>query len=219
MYLRLLKNLLKSWPLIGFAFCGKNTLIARPRYIHCASRISIGSDVYVGKDSSLCIVQRPDGNRGEIVIGDRVWVTSRLTLYSELKVVIEDNVLIAGGVFISDASRGHATAELPYRDQPNETAAPIIIGEGSWLGQNCVILPGVHIGRRCIVGANSVVTKSLPPGSVAVGAPAKIVKQWNWEAKAWQKPAKAEAVATTFASPEVLAELPPPLDPDLRVAA
>src|SRR5690606_24006917 len=90
------------------------------------------------------------------------------------------------------------TAEIPYRDQPNQDAAEIVIGEGSWLGQNCVILPGVTIGRRCIVGSNSVVTTSLPSGSVAVGAPARVVKQWDWEAKVWRKVARAsrEAAAT-----------------------
>lgn len=190
-----IKNLLKNWPLPRFARCGKNTIISRPRYVNTPRRISMGSDVYIGKGSSLCIVQGAKGQLGEIQVGNRVWVTSRLTVYSEKRVVIEDNVLIAGGVFISDASRGHATAEVPYRDQPNEDAAEIVIGEGSWLGQNCVIMPGVMIGRRCIVGSNSVVTTSLPPGSVAVGAPARIVKQWDWEAKVWRKIARTSPEA------------------------
>lgn len=190
-----IKNLLKSWPLPRFASCGKNTVIARPRYVNTPRRIRMGADVYIGKGSSLCIVRGADGRPGEIKVGDRVWVTSRLTVYAEKRVVIEDNVLIAGGVFISDASRGHATAEVPYRDQPNEDAAEIVIGEGSWLGQNCVIMPGVKIGRRCIIGSNSVVTRSLPPGSVAVGAPARIVKQWDWEAKVWRKIAKTSPEA------------------------
>lgn len=190
-----IKNLLKNWPLPRFAACGKNTLVCRPRYVSEPGRISLGSDVYIGKGSSLCIVPGADGQPGHIEIGDRVWVTARLTLYSEKRVVIEDNVLIAGGVFISDASRGHATAEIPYRDQPNEPAQEIVIGEGSWLGQNCVIMPGVHIGRRCIVGSNSVVTTSLPPGSVAVGSPARIVKQWDWEAKVWRKVARPKPAA------------------------
>jgi acetyltransferase-like isoleucine patch superfamily enzyme len=195
MNLTTIKNLLKSWPLPRFASCGRNTVFARPRYVSIPGRISMGSDVYVGKHSSLCVVPGADGTPGEIKIGNRVWITSRLTVYAEKSVVIEDNVLIAGGVFISDASRGHSTAELPYRDQPNEDAAAITIGEGSWLGQNVVIMPGVTIGRRCIIGSNSVVTTSLPPGSVAVGAPARIVKQWDWEAKVWRKCPRPVAAA------------------------
>jgi acetyltransferase-like isoleucine patch superfamily enzyme len=195
MNLLTIKNLLKSWPMPRFAACGKDTVFARPRYVSHPGRISMGSDVYVGKHSSLCVVPGADGTLGEIKIGNRVWITSRLTLYSEKSVVIEDNVLIAGGVFISDASRGHATAELPYRDQPNEDAAAITIGEGSWLGQNVVIMPGVTIGRRCIIGSNSVVTTSLPAGSVAVGAPARVVKQWDWEEKVWKKCPKRVAAA------------------------
>lgn len=193
MKLSALKNLLKSWPLPGFAACGPGTLVARPRYVNSPKRIWLGADVYIGKGSSLCIVAGADGRLGEIRVGNRVSVTARLTIYAEKRVVIEDSVLIAGGVFISDASRGHSTAEIPYRDQPNEAAAEIVIGEGSWLGQNCVIMPGVVIGRRCIIGSNSVVTASLPPGSVAVGAPARIVKQWDWAAKTWRKVGRPRA--------------------------
>jgi acetyltransferase-like isoleucine patch superfamily enzyme len=190
-----LKNFVKCWPMPRFAACGVNAHFARPRYVAHPHRIRVGRETYIGNGSSLCVVAKADGSLGEIEIGDRVWITGRLTVYAEKKVVIEDNVLIAGGVFISDASRGHATAELPYRDQPNENAAPIVIGEGSWLGQNCVIMPGVTIGRRCIVGSNSVVTASLPPGAVAVGAPARIIKQWDWEAKLWRKMARSRFAA------------------------
>ena len=77
-----------------------------------------------------------------------------------------------------------------------------MIGEGSWLGQNCVIMPGVVIGRRCIVGSNSVVTTSLPPGSVAVGAPARIIKQWDWEAKLWRKTIRTGHAAEDRRAPD-----------------
>jgi acetyltransferase-like isoleucine patch superfamily enzyme len=194
MTLTALKNFLKCWPLPRFASCGENVVFARPRYIAHAGRVSVGDDSYLGKGSSLCVVPGKQG-LGEIRVGKRVWVTGRLTIYSECSVTLEDNVLIAGGVFISDASRGHATAEMPYRDQPNEDAAPIVIGEGSWLGQNCVVMPGVTIGRRCIIGSNSVVTTSLAPGSVAVGAPARVVKQWDWEAKVWRKVPRGSVAA------------------------
>lgn len=196
-----------------FAACGKNAHFARPRYVSYPRRISVGREAYIGKGSSLCVVPAADGSLGEIVIGDRVWVTARLTVYAEKKVVIEDNVLIAGGVFISDASRGHATAEVPYRDQPNEDAAEIVIGEGSWLGQNVVILPGVKIGRRCIVGSNSVVTTSLPAGCVAVGSPARIVKQWDWEAKLWRKVARAARAEAHVPSLEPSSVAPTPVEP------
>lgn len=195
-----------------FAACGKNAHFARPRYVSYPQRISLGRDAYVGKGSSLCVVPAADGSLGEIVIGERVWVTARLTVYAEKKVVIEDNVLIAGGVFISDASRGHSTAEVPYRDQPNEDAAEIVIGEGSWLGQNVVILPGVTIGRRCIVGSNSVVTTSLPAGCVAVGSPARIVKQWDWEAKLWRKVARASRAEAQASAPAELPVAPTTVD-------
>jgi acetyltransferase-like isoleucine patch superfamily enzyme len=197
-----LKNFVKCWPMPRFAACGPRAHFARPRYVAHPRRIRVGREAYIGKGTSLCVVPATDGSLGEIEIGNRVWITGHLTVYAEKKVVIEDNVLIAGGVFISDASRGHSTAELPYRDQPNEEAASVVIGEGSWLGQNCVIMPGVVIGRRCIVGSNSVVTTSLPPGSVAVGAPARIVKQWDWDAKLWRKTTRTGQAAEDRRAPD-----------------
>ncbi|MBE7187857.1 DapH/DapD/GlmU-related protein, partial [Jatrophihabitans endophyticus] len=53
---------------------------------------------------------------------------------------------------------------------------PVVIGDNVWLGAHVVVTSGVTIGERCVVGANSVVTRDLPPFSVAVGAPARVVR-------------------------------------------
>lgn len=60
------------------------------------------------------------------------------------------------------------------------------IEEGCWLGQRVCVMPGVTIGARSIIGAASVVTKSIPPYSIAVGSPAKVIKQWNFEKRIWE---------------------------------
>jgi acetyltransferase-like isoleucine patch superfamily enzyme len=59
---------------------------------------------------------------------------------------------------------------------PLETA-PVRVGKGTWIGERCAILRGADIGRHCIIGANSVVTGRIPDHSVAVGAPARVVRQ------------------------------------------
>ena len=61
------------------------------------------------------------------------------------------------------------------------------IGDGSWLGYGTVVLPGANIGKHVAVGANSVVAGTLPDYSVAVGSPARVVKQWT-EERGWHKP-------------------------------
>ena len=60
------------------------------------------------------------------------------------------------------------------------------IGEGSWLGENVCVL-GTHIGKHCVIGANSVVTKDIPDYSVAVGIPAKVIKRFDLESKSWRR--------------------------------
>jgi lipopolysaccharide O-acetyltransferase len=60
------------------------------------------------------------------------------------------------------------------------------IGRGCWIGQNVVILPSVKIGEMSIIGANSVVTQSIPERSIAVGAPARVIKQWDDKNREWR---------------------------------
>ena len=60
------------------------------------------------------------------------------------------------------------------------------IGSGSWIGENACIL-GVIIGKQCVIGANSVVTKDIPDYSVAVGIPAKVIKKYNFETQQWER--------------------------------
>lgn len=63
----------------------------------------------------------------------------------------------------------------------------MIIGEGSWIGTNVVIVGNVRIGKRCVIGANSVVTKDIPNHCIAVGIPAKVVKQYNVHTGCWER--------------------------------
>jgi acetyltransferase-like isoleucine patch superfamily enzyme len=63
--------------------------------------------------------------------------------------------------------------------------APIVIKRGCWIGQNVVVMPGVTIGELSIIGANSVVIGNIPPRSIAVGAPARVIKTWDATARAW----------------------------------
>jgi len=176
----------------------------RPRSIVNAGAMHIGSEVKLGQGSELKAnirfpggwMRHPQGQHiaqtfePYINIGDRVTATAALQVVAFKEIVIEDDVMFAANVFVSDGSHGTTTGETPYKYQGITNIAAIRIGRGSWIGQNTVIMPGVTIGELAVIGANSVVTRDVPARSVAVGAPARVVKRWDLTAQRWQKVAK-----------------------------
>ena len=89
-----------------------------------------------------------------------------------------------GGIEIGDGSLiGHNTtiATLNHDFNPDKRAnlhpSPVKIGKNVWIGSECTILPGVEIGNGAVIGAGSVVTKNVPANSIAVGSPARVIKQ------------------------------------------
>ncbi len=101
------------------------------------------------------------------------------------EIIIEDNVMVASNVLVADDLHGYETADEPYKYQRMSRIAPIVTTCGYWKAQNVVVMPGVTIGELTIIGANSVVTRSIPPRSIAVGAPATAVKQWHAAQRRW----------------------------------
>jgi acetyltransferase-like isoleucine patch superfamily enzyme len=84
--------------------------------------------------------------------------------------------MFANGCFISDGSHRFDDPKLPVTWQGFSTKGPTRIGDNVWCGANVVITTGVTIGERCVIGANSVVTESIPPFSIAAGAPARVLR-------------------------------------------
>lgn len=76
---------------------------------------------------------------------------------------------------------------MPITPQPLISKGPIIIDDDCWLGFGSEILSGVHIGKHSIVAARAVVTKDVSPYTIVAGNPAKIVKQYNFDTKQWEK--------------------------------
>lgn len=191
----------------AFATRPKNLHIELPRRIFESRCIHIGDDVHIGPNSLLVaqthypseVMRHPLDRRPpqrfdpKIVIGDRVTATGNLTLAAMHLITIEDDVMFAGNVLVSDGLHGFAHADEPYKYQPMWRIAAVTIKRGCWLGQNVVVMPGVTIGEFAIVGANSVVTHDIPPRSIAVGCPARVVKRWDDNARCWRSLAR-EAV-------------------------
>jgi acetyltransferase-like isoleucine patch superfamily enzyme len=127
----------------------------------------------------------PQKFESEIRIGHRVSATGHLTVGAASRVEIGDDVLMASHVFISDNQHGISRVDVPFKYQHLERIEPVKIGRGCWIGEHVVIMSGVTIGEMSVVGANSVVTRSIPARSIAVGSPARVMRRWDESEAAW----------------------------------
>jgi len=183
-----------------FANAPRNLIIQFPRRIHGSENITVGDGVYLGPNALLNAIRQYPGSvmandryptspvyyQPRIEIGNHVSSTGGLQVSAVEHICIEDDVMFAANVNITDALHGFENADIPYKYQPLFRSAPIRVGKGSWIGQNVVILPGVSIGEQCIIGANSTVTTSIPARSIAFGNPARVHKQWNATSHQWE---------------------------------
>jgi acetyltransferase-like isoleucine patch superfamily enzyme len=121
---------------------------------------------------------------GDVVLGENVLigVGSKITG----PVVFGNDILLAQNVVMSGLNHNFEDVTLPIVKQ-GFTAKVINVEEGVWIGAGAIITAGVTIGKNAVVGAGSVVTKNVPPFSVVVGNPARVVKQYDASNKNWQK--------------------------------
>lgn len=183
-----------------FATVPRNLTIRLPRTISLPERIAIGDDVWLGPGSLLVPATHaprpplwPDSKprtyeqrfEPKIVIGNRVTATASLTLGAHQEIRIEDDVMFAANVNLTDGFHGFENASEPYKYQPIFRIAPIVIKRGCWIGQNVVVMPGVTIGEMSIIGANSVVVRDVPARSIAVGSPARVIRTWDDSSQQW----------------------------------
>lgn len=135
---------------------GKNAEFRAGSYAITCSKISIGENVIIRPGTMLFADPRTDQD------GD---------------ITIEKDVMIGSGVHIYVANHRFDLQNKNIISQGHYNAQSVVLKEGCWIGANAIILPGVTIGKNAVVGAGSVVTRSIPDKVVAVGNPAKIIKE------------------------------------------
>ena len=172
---------------------GSNTFISPRAEISNPKSVTMGSDVVVEKYSRLIA----NGDSGSITIGDNVYiqpyvlikanggkirignncfVNDQSMLFGHGGLTIGNDVHISPGVMTIPMNHVYKNPDVLISDQ-GETRKGIIIEDDVWIGAKVVILDGVTIGKGSVIGAGAVITKSVPPYSVAMGVPAKVVKQ------------------------------------------
>jgi acetyltransferase-like isoleucine patch superfamily enzyme len=167
---------------------GNNLRINGRIYISNKGKVTIGNNFRansgknynpIGGDIILRFVVKKDA---KLTIGNNVGISNSVMFISQ-SITIEDNVLIGGNCKIYDSdfhSINYEDRMSPYLNGApdfNVNNKPVVIKEGAWLGGHCIVLKGVCIGKKAIVGAGSVVTKNIPDHEMWAGNPARYIRK------------------------------------------
>jgi len=171
-----------------FASTGRKVSLHYPFTLRrpTAKQVRLGNAVIIGKDSVLYVVQ-DDIKEVKLVIDDNCAIGARSTISATNYIHIEQDVIMGTSVLIQDHHHTHKRIDLPIRDQGITPGGRIRIEQGCWIGQGAAILCNegeIVIGRNSVVGANSVVARSLPPYSVVVGNPGIVVRRLDSKSRA-----------------------------------
>lgn len=171
-YLVLLRN--KSH--IGLPF----TSTSMPILLHKVNKI--GKKIYIGHNARIAV-----SKHAALIIKDGTQINDNLEISCNNFIEIGENVLIGRNVFIGDNIHNYKQIDYPILRQDLSKGGKIVIEDDCWIGTGVCILKNVVIGKHSIIGANSVVTKNVPPYSVSVGLPAQVIKRYDFEKGTWIK--------------------------------
>lgn len=157
------------------------------RYVEIGENLGAGRDLWL----EAVTLHLDRSYQPRIVIGDNVWMSDSVHIAATTFIQIGSHTLIGSKVLVTDHQHGN------YQDEPSDPSIPpahraltsglrTIIGDKVWLGDGVVVMPGVTIGEGSIVGANSVVTRDIGAFTIAAGAPAHPVKEYDPERRRWR---------------------------------
>lgn len=158
-----------------FGAIGAGSVIRRPILIRNPAGIRIGSGVSIRDGARLEVIDRSGLPGGRLTIGNDVNFEQDVHIAACDEVIIEDEVCFAARCAVVDTHHPEDTAGN-RATAVSSARSSVRIGKRVFLGVGVVVLPNVTIGENSIIGANSVVSRDIPPNSVAVGAPARVVR-------------------------------------------
>lgn len=166
-----------SWRFYSFPF---RTRLAKPDMLGNPKAISLGKKVEIRKHSRLEALGDCSGGKPKIVIGDGTSIHFYFHCGAAESVIIGTDVLIASRVYISDHDHDFENPDVPSIHSKRLISKPVVIEDGVWIGEGAVILKGVTVGKRSVIGANAVVTKDVPAFTIVGGVPAKVIRKLNF---------------------------------------
>jgi acetyltransferase-like isoleucine patch superfamily enzyme len=166
---------------------GKGSRIQRPYFIDSPELLYIGEDTCILPDAYITPLKEYASikHTPEIKIGNGVYIGRHAYFVAIDSIEIDDGCVLSEYVYITDNAHGLHPEHGPLMKQPLTSKGPVSIGRNCMIGFRACVMPGVTLGEHCVVGANSVVTRSFPAYSMVAGCPARLVKVFCSEADDW----------------------------------
>jgi acetyltransferase-like isoleucine patch superfamily enzyme len=170
-----------------FAEMGHGSLLYKPLLLSGTRYVRIGAGTLIRQGARIEALVLDPERPPAIEIGSNVNIEQNVHIVCTSRITLGDNVTITGNCSIVDTTHPFRDVDDPIKIgvRIDPTPRPVEIGNGTFVGMGCVILPGVCIGKRCVVGSNSTVTRDLPDFCVAVGSPARVQQQYDFSSKSW----------------------------------
>lgn len=183
-----------AWSLMRTKLYNRNIrLFDHPIIIKGDKFIDFGKGLSAGYYCRFEVYTKDEDKRKRIIFGDNIQLNDFVHISAIEHVEIGDNCLMASHIYISDNTHGvysggvnESTPDTPPECREYITA-PVKIGKNCWIGEGVIVMPGVTIGDGCVIGAHSIVNSDIPPASIAVGSPARVVKRYSYEENRWIK--------------------------------
>lgn len=167
---------------------GKHSVIKKPMMIIGKKYIEIGCNTTIRDGARIEMLPQWNGVKyhPSLIVGDNCTFEQEAHLISSDKITIGRNCLFSARCFITTVNHDYSSVGINLLKQGIDSKE-VSIGDNCFFGMDVKIFPEVHIGDNVIVGANSIVMKDIPSYSVCVGTPARIIKTYDFETKAWVK--------------------------------
>jgi acetyltransferase-like isoleucine patch superfamily enzyme len=168
-------RLTRPWRLLRFHEFGEGAILHRPIWIYGPQQIAIGKNALILHGCWISVEQPAWGQPAPTLrIGERVGIRPYCSLSAAGGIELEDDVVLSAYSTVIDSDHTYEHGYPNIMHNPLEIAH-VRVGRGTWIGERVAVLKGADIGECCIIGANSVVRGTIPPHSVAVGVPARVV--------------------------------------------